>query len=122
MPSSDLETVRHKMFISLLRAGPMPASQIPIGGFPQVDPTLPSSSLPVEVDDEEEVAGSPEPPPVEIESLENSPGNTLRQSARRFVRTQSHTHTLTHTHTHTHTHTDTQPFTQKDRHKRYINF
>ena len=59
--------------------GIMPASQIPIGGFPQPDPNLPSSATPVEVDDIEFEKG---PEPIEIESLENSPGSTLRYSRR----------------------------------------
>eukprot|EP00092_Neocalanus_flemingeri_P067819 GFUD01082820.1.p1 GENE.GFUD01082820.1~~GFUD01082820.1.p1 ORF type:complete len:503 (+),score=74.45 GFUD01082820.1:149-1510(+) len=59
--------------------GIMPASQIPIGGFPQQDPNLPSSATPVEVDDIEFEKG---PDPIEIESLENSPGSTLRSSRR----------------------------------------
>jgi len=59
--------------------GIMPASQIPIGGFPQPDPSIPSSSQPVEVDDFEIEKG---PEPMEIESLDNSPGSTLRSSRR----------------------------------------
>jgi len=55
----------------------MPASQIPVEGYPlQPDQLiLPSSPAPVEVDD-------PAPEPMEIESLENSPGNTLRTARR----------------------------------------
>ena len=52
----------------------MPASQIPLEGYPQGHLT-PSSTAPVEVDD----LG---PEPMEIESLENSPGNTLRTARR----------------------------------------
>lgn len=59
--------------------GIMPASQIPIGGFPQQDPNLPSSATPVEVDD---IEFEKSPDPIEIESLENSPGSTLRSSRR----------------------------------------
>ena len=53
--------------------GRMPASQIPLGGYS--DPSLPSSAVMVDVDDD---AGPPEVP-MEIESLENSPGNTLKR-------------------------------------------
>jgi len=59
--------------------GLMPASQIPIGGFPLADPNLPSSAQPVEVDD---VEMEKAPAPMEIESLDNSPGSTLRSSRR----------------------------------------
>jgi len=59
--------------------GIMPASQIPIGGFPLADPNLPSSAQPVEVDD---VEIEKAPAPMEIESLDNSPGSTLRSSRR----------------------------------------
>ena len=51
----------------------MPASQIPVEGF--THNILPSSSGPVEVDDID-------PDPMEIESLDNSPGNTLRTARR----------------------------------------
>lgn len=54
--------------------GLMPASQIPLDGYPQTH-LNPSSTGPVEVDD----LG---PEPMEIESLENSPGNTLRTARR----------------------------------------
>ena len=47
--------------------------QIPLGGYS--DPSLPSSAVMVDVDDD---AGPPEVP-MEIESLENSPGNTLKR-------------------------------------------
>jgi len=54
--------------------GRMPASQIPLGGYH--DPSLPSSAVMVDVDDEELVEREV---PMEIESLENSPGNTLKR-------------------------------------------
>ena len=54
--------------------GRMPASQIPLGGYH--DPSLPSSAVMVDVDDEEVVEKEV---PMEIESLENSPGNTLKR-------------------------------------------
>ena len=54
--------------------GRMPASQIPLGGYH--DPSLPSSAVMVDVDDEELVEKDV---PMEIESLENSPGNTLKR-------------------------------------------
>jgi hypothetical protein len=54
----------------------MPASQIPLEGYPHHSyPDLPTSSVPIEVDDDI-------PEPMEIESLENSPGNTLRTARR----------------------------------------
>ena len=49
----------------------MPASQIPLEGYP--DHMIPSSPAPVEVDDDL---------PIEIENLDNSPGSTLRSSRR----------------------------------------
>lgn len=61
--------------------GLMPASQIPVEGYhhhhhhQQSYPDLPTSSVPIEVDDDL-------PEPMEIESLENSPGNTLRTARR----------------------------------------
>ena len=54
--------------------GRMPASQIPLGGYH--DPSMPSSAVMVDVDDEELVEKEV---PMEIESLENSPGNTLKR-------------------------------------------
>jgi hypothetical protein len=57
----------------------MPASQIPVDGYPALHhhsyPDIPTSSVPVEVDDDIVE-------PMEIESLENSPGNTLRTARR----------------------------------------
>ena len=55
----------------------MPASQSPLEGYPHQPPypDLPTSSGPIEVDDDI-------PEPMEIESLENSPGNTLRTARR----------------------------------------
>jgi len=55
--------------------GSMPASQIPIEGFP-LDPNQPSTAAPVDVDD------MGEPDPFEIESLESSPGSSLRMVRR----------------------------------------
>lgn len=55
--------------------GSMPASQIPIEGFP-LDPNQPSTAAPVDVDD------MVEPDPFEIESLESSPGSSLRMVRR----------------------------------------
>ena len=54
--------------------GRMPASQIPLGGYH--DPSLPSSAVMVDVDDEQMMEKDV---PMEIESLENSPGNTLKR-------------------------------------------
>jgi len=57
----------------------MPASQIPLDGYGHLHnqsyPDIPTSEAPIEVDDDI-------PEPMEIESLENSPGNTLRTARR----------------------------------------
>ena len=58
----------------------MHPSNIPIEGFPQMDPNLPSTAAPVDVDDEEESPARQEE--FEIESLESSPGSSLRLSRR----------------------------------------
>ena len=55
--------------------GRMPASQIPLGGYN--DPSLPSSAVAVDVDDDMGILMEKED--MEIESLENSPGNTLKR-------------------------------------------
>ena len=51
----------------------MPAAQIPLEGYPEQ--ILKTSTGPIEVD-------QPMEEPMEIESLENSPGNTLRTARR----------------------------------------
>merc|ERR1712107_210519 len=58
--------------------GRMPASQIPIGGYN--DPSMPSSAVMVDVDDDMMI-NEEKDAPMEIESLENSPGNTLKQES-----------------------------------------
>ena len=55
--------------------GRMPANRIPIGGYN--DPSLPSTAVMVDVDDDLNVMEKDTP--MEIESLENSPGNTLKR-------------------------------------------
>jgi len=64
----------HPVFLGL-----MPASQIPLEGYSHLHnqsfPDIPTSAAPIEVDDDI-------PEPMEIESLENSPGNTLRTARR----------------------------------------
>jgi len=61
--------------------GLMPASQIPIEGYKTpIDPSTPSSDVPVDIDDQ--LKPEPAEDPMEIESLENSPGCTLRSSIR----------------------------------------